>query len=149
MINVNKILPMNRTVILAILLAVFILFPLPLPFEMATYIDTKIGSLLVVALSIFVFITVNPTVGILAFVAGYTLLYRAGVSTGSEVLRQYVPNEDDKQQEMLNLHTLSGGKTLEEEAVASIPPHSPEGNILPEDPYQPIYSSSSIEHTSI
>lgn len=149
MINVNKILPMNRTVILAILLSVFILFPLPLPFELATYIDTKLGSLLVVALSIFVFVTVSPVVGILAFIAGYSLLYRAGVSTGSEVLRQYIPSEDDKQQEMLNLHTLSNGKTLEEQAVDNIPPHSPDGDILPEDPYDPIYSSSSIEHTSL
>ena len=149
MINVNKILPMNRTVILAILLSLFILFPLPLPFELATYIDTKLGSLLVVALSIFVFVTVSPVVGILAFIAGYSLLYRAGVSTGSEVLRQYIPSEDDKQQEMLNLHTLSNGKTLEEQAVDNIPPHSPDGDILPEDPYDPIYSSSSIEHTSL
>ena len=149
MINVNKILPMNRTVILAILLSVFILFPLPLPFELATYIDTKLGSLLVVVLSIFVFVTVSPVVGILAFIAGYSLLYRAGVSTGSEVLRQYVPSEDDKQQEMLNLHTLNNGKTLEEEAVDNIPPHSPDGDIMPEDPYDPIYSSSSIEHTTL
>jgi len=149
MINVNKILPMNRTVILAVLLSVFILFPLPLPFELATYIDTKLGSLLVVVLSIFVFVTVSPVVGILAFIAGYSLLYRAGVSTGSEVLRQYVPSEDDKQQEMLNLHTLNNGKTLEEEAVDNIPPHSPDGDIMPEDPYDPIYSSSSIEHTTL
>tara|TARA_A100001015_G_C15031580_1_gene733578 strand:- start:365 stop:814 length:450 start_codon:yes stop_codon:yes gene_type:complete len=149
MINVNKILPMNRTVILAILLSVFILFPLPLPFELATYIDTKLGSLFIVALSIFVFVTVSPVVGILAFIAGYSLLYRAGVSTGSEVLRQYIPSEDDKQQEMLNLHALNNGKSLEEEAVDNIPPHSPDGDILPEDPYDPIYSSSSIEHTTL
>ena len=140
---------MNRTVILAILLSVFILFPLPLPFELATYIDTKLGSLFIVALSIFVFVTVSPVVGILAFIAGYSLLYRAGVSTGSEVLRQYIPSEDDKQQEMLNLHALNNGKSLEEEAVDNIPPHSPDGDILPEDPYDPIYSSSSIEHTTL
>ena len=99
------------------------------------YLDPGTGSIILQA--------------ILAFIAGYSLLYRAGVSTGSEVLRQYIPSEDDKQQEMLNLHTLSNGKTLEEQAVDNIPPHSPDGDILPEDPYDPIYSSSSIEHTSL
>lgn len=145
MVDLNK----NKSIILAVLLLLFIFFPLPLPFELATLIDTKLGSLLVVTFAIIVFLTVHPIIGLLTFVAGYVLLYRAGISTGSDILHKYIPNEDDKHQEMLNLHSLNNGKSLEEEAVDNIPPQDPDAKLLSEDPYQPIYSNSSIEHTML
>ena len=83
------------------------------------------------------------------FVTGYILLHRAGVSTGSEVLRKYLPDDDQKHQDMLHSQTLQNGKTLEEQAVANIPPRSPDKDILPEDPYKPVYSSSEIEHSEL
>ena len=135
--------------VLALLMGIYILFPVPLPFELATLIDTKIGSLVVVIFAIVLFLLVNPVVGVLGFITGYTLLYRAGISTGSEVLRKYVPNEDQKHQEMLQLHTTQNGKTLEEEAVDNIPPRAPEENLLGEDPYKPVYSSSNVEHSEL
>ena len=42
---------------------------------------------------------------------------------------------------MLQLHTLQNGKTLEEEAVSNIPPINPDGDIIGEDPYKPVYYS--------
>lgn len=135
--------------LLALLMIVYILFPLPLPVSLATFIDTKMGSLFVVTIAILTFLYVNPVVGILAFVTGYILLHRAGVSTGSEVLRKYLPDDDQKHQDMLHSQTLQNGKTLEEQAVANIPPRSPDKDILPEDPYKPVYSSSEIEHSEL
>lgn len=135
--------------ILALLMVIYIVFPVPIPFELATLIDTNMGSLVIIIFAIALFLLVNPVIGVLAFITGYTLLYRAGISTGSEVLRKYVPNEDQKHQEMLQLHTMQNGKTLEEEAVDNIPPSAPEENLLSEDPYQPVYSSSDIEHSEL
>jgi hypothetical protein len=116
---------------------------------LSSLIDTKLGSLVVVVMSIVLFLTTSPVIGILAFITGYVLLYRSGVSTGSELLRQYVPNEDQKQQDMIHLHTINNGKTLEEEAVENIPPRNPEEAILADDPYKPVYSSSDIEHSEL
>jgi len=134
--------------VLSALLLLTILVPVPIPFDIASYIDTKMGSLTVIILSIVVFLTVNPMVGILAFVAGYVLLHRASLSTGSEVKREYVPSEEQKQQDMMNLHEHQG-KTLEEEAVANIPPRNPDGDLLKEGPFQPVYSDSVIEHSEL
>jgi len=64
-------------------------------------------------------------------------------------VRKYLPNEDQKHQDMLQLHTLQQGKNLEEEAVSQIPPINPEGDIIGENPYKPVYSESNIEHTSL
>ena len=142
---------------LALLLATFILFPLPLPFELAVLIDTKLGSLVVVAFSIVLFLSVSPLIGILSFIAGYVLIYRAGLSTGSEMLRKYVPNEEQKHQDMMQLHDLEKGKTLEETAVEDIPtittPYPPmnlsDGVIVGEGPYKPVYSESKVEHSEL
>ena len=135
--------------LLGLLIVAFIVFPVPLPFEIASLVDTKLGSLVVIVFGITVFLMVNPLLGLLSFIAGYVLLHRAAVATGSEVLRKYLPNEDQKHQDMLQLHTLQNGKTLEEEAVSNIPPINPDGDIIGEDPYKPVYSESKIEHTSL
>lgn len=135
--------------VLALLMVVYICFPVPLPLDVASIIDTKFGSLVVVTFAIILFLTANPVLGVIAFIAGYVLLHRAAVATGSEVIRKYLPSEDQKQQDMLQLHTLHDGKSLEEEAVAQIPPIDPEGDIIGENPYKPVYSDSKIEHTSL
>ena len=141
---------LNRMhLVLGLLMAVYIIFPVPLPLDVASVVDTKMGSLAVVIFSIVLFLTVNPVIGGIAFVTGYVLLHRAAVATGSEVVRKYLPSEDQKHQDMLQLHTLQQGKSLEEEAVSQIPAIDPEGDIIGENPYKPVYSVSNIEHTSI
>ena len=144
--SVSKVNKMH--LLLSVLLLVIILMPVPIPFDMASYIDTKIGSLVVIVISIAIFLTVNPLVGILAFIAGYIILHRSGLSTGSDVQREYAPNEEQKQQDMLNLHEPQGS-SLEEEAVSNIPPRNPDGELLTEGPYQPIYSDSGIDHSDL
>ncbi len=133
-------------ILLVLLLVILIIFPLPLPLDLAALIDTKLGSLLIVIFSILIFIKINPIIGVLAFIAGYVMLNRASISTGSDVIRKYTPNEDQKHQDMLHLHTQENGKTLEEEVVENIPVRE---NILSEDPYKPIYTSSDISYSDI
>jgi hypothetical protein len=141
---------LNRMqLVLALLMTVYILFPVPLPLDIASVIDTNLGSLGIVIFAIVLFLTVNPVLGVIAFITGYVLLHRAAVATGSEIVRKYLPNEDQKHQDMLQLHTLQQGKNLEEEAVSQIPPINPEGDIIGENPYKPVYSESNIEHTSL
>ena len=134
---------------LIFLMLSIIAFPLPIPFELSSLIDTKLGSLLIVTFAIVVFLTVNPVIGILALFTGYVILHRAGISTGSEMVRKYVPNEDQKLQDMMNLHTENNDQSLEVEAVDNIPPRNPDENLLAEDPYKPVYSSSDIEHSEL
>lgn len=142
---------------LTLILLTFIVFPLPLPFEIASLFDTKFGSLIVITFAIVLFLTVNPLVGVLAFIAGYMLLYRSGLSTGSELLRKYVPNEEQKHHDMMQLHDLDNGKTIEEKAVEQIPvittPYPPmkldDGVVIGEGPYKPVYSETNVEHSEL
>ena len=50
---------------------------------------------------------------------------------------------------MMQLHTENNDQSLEEEAVNNIPPRNPDENLLAEDPYKPVYSSSDIEHSEL
>ena len=142
--NLNKI-----HVVLVVLMVTYIVFPLPLPLEIAGVIDTNLGSLIVVVLSIFIFLLVNPVIGTLAFITGYVILSRAAISTGSEVMKQYTPGEDQKHQDMLYLHTKENGKSLEEETVDNMKTINHNSNLLSEDPYKPVYTSSKIDHAEI
>ena len=82
---------LNRMqLVLALLMTVYILFPVPLPLDIASVIDTNLGSLGIVIFAIVLFLTVNPVLGVIAFITGYVLLHRAAVATGSEIVRKYL-----------------------------------------------------------
>lgn len=128
--------------LLIILMLIYIVFPLPLPLEVAKLVDTFLGTVVILVIIGLLFFLVNPLVGLVGLILGYVLLNRASNTTGSKVLRKYVPNEDQKKQDMLKFNADSSTDgSLEIQAVSKVPIITVnEENV--ETPYKPVYSTS-------
>jgi hypothetical protein len=126
--------------VLVVLMVIYILFPLPLPLTLAEFIDTTVGSLVILLLVVILFINVNPAIGLLGLLVGYVLLTRASTSTGSDALRKYTPTEEQKEQDMRYLNSEVVSKSLEEEAVETMPEKKVDPSLL-ESSFKPVYSS--------
>ena len=133
--------PKMMELILIVLMVLYIVFPLPLPLEIAKLVDTFLGTVVILVIIGLLFFFINPLVGLVGLIVGYVLLNRASNTTGSKVLRKYVPNEDQKKQDMLKYNeTNSDGVSLETQAVSNIP--MMQVNEDTETPYKPVYSTS-------
>ena len=128
--------------LLIVLMLIYIIFPLPLPLEVAKLVDTFLGTVVILVIIGLLFFLVNPLVGLVGLVLGYVLLNRASNTTGSKVLRKYVPNEDQKKQDMIKFNADSPiDGSLEIQAVSNVPIITVnEENV--ETPYKPVYSTS-------
>lgn len=126
--------------VLVVLMVVYIIVPLPLPLALAEFIDTTVGSLVILLLVVILFINVNPVIGLLGLLVGYVLLSRASTSTGSDALRKYTPNEEQKEQDLKFLNSEIVEKSLEEEAVEKMPEKKVDPALL-ESSFKPVYSS--------
>lgn len=133
--------------VLVILMVLYILIPLPLPLTLAEFIDTTVGSLVVLLFVVLLFVNVNPAIGVLGLLVGYVLLSRASKSTGSDSVRKYTPSEEQKEQDMRFLNSEINSKSLEEEAVDKIPEVKVDPSLV-DSTFKPVYSSD-MEFTSL
>ena len=81
--------------LLAILLALFIIIDVKIPFQFANLIDTIVGKTVVIII-IFALLTFNKFVGVLAIVAGYMLVMRSINMTGNSNIRFLIGDIRDK-----------------------------------------------------
>ena len=106
--------------ILILLLIIYILFDVTLPMFMVQIIDTDFGKSFLYLMSIYMFINVSKVVGVLAFIAAYTMIDRAGKQTGTFAIRNYLPSEEKKVLDFSKFNEYP--YTLEEEEVARMAP---------------------------
>jgi hypothetical protein len=106
--------------ILILLLIIYILFDVTLPMFMVQIIDTDFGKAFLYLMSIYMFINVSKVVGVLAFIAAYTMIDRAGKQTGTFAIRNYLPSEEKKVLDFSKFNEYP--YTLEEEEVARMAP---------------------------
>jgi hypothetical protein len=106
--------------VLALVMAIFILFDISVPDKLALAVDSIVGRLVVLVVVVYLFM-LNPVVGSLAIVAAYVLLKRSELASGSFGVQDSLPSETVK-----NMHLTAYNQfpeTLEEEMVEKIPPH--------------------------
>lgn len=105
--------------VLAILLIIYILVNVQTPHSVATLVDTTLGKVAVslVALSMF---RVNMVIGVLGLVAGYQLLMRSSLTSGSFAIHHYLPSEASKVIDFSRYNDFP--PTLEEEMVKKMAP---------------------------
>jgi len=120
--------------ILAVLMALFIILDVKIPFQMANLIDTIVGKTIIIIL-IFALLTFNKFVGVLAIVAGYMLVMRSMNMTGNKNMR-YLDNENTKYHKMQNLN-VKHNRSVEEDVIDNMLPRVANENVLSSD-FKPI-----------
>jgi hypothetical protein len=108
----------NKNILQAILTVLFVFYLITdkkLPIPVANLVDTPLGKVIIVLLSLSLFAYTNPLLAILGICVAYFMINSATVQTGTYGLEEYTPTESKKWSsfEPRRHHTY----TLEEEIV--------------------------------
>jgi hypothetical protein len=106
--------------ILGFLFIVYIVFGNKLPSDIARLIDTTFGKITLITVFLLLFATSHPILGILGLFVAYKLIFNSSIATGSYALRNYVPTEKKKFNEMTKYNQFP--YTLEQEIVSKMAP---------------------------
>tara|TARA_Y100000590_G_C15416378_1_gene899630 strand:- start:17 stop:442 length:426 start_codon:yes stop_codon:yes gene_type:complete len=130
----------TRLTVLAIFLALFIIFDVRPPAQLAEHIDSLVGRVVII-LFVIILLFSNPVVGALGGIAAYELFRRSEFSNAV----QYIPSEHKKKKNMKVMNQFP--KSLEEEVVQNMLPTVSSGR-LPAQKFVPksdkIYGASKI-----
>ena len=137
--------------LLFVVFVVYLLADVKLPEVLARGVDTMVGKVVVLVLSLTVFMATHPLVGVLALVVGYEVIRRSSRQTGSVLLNHIKETEVIKMKEFEKYNDFP--KTLEEEVVQnSVPLTKPVLDplaMLKPDSFKPIMSKTDQEVTTL
>jgi hypothetical protein len=118
----------QHEMVIFVLLILYIVFTPDVPQGLAVYAESTVGQLVIIILAITLFLSTNPVVGILGFLAAYEFIRRASRVTGVYGIETFSPTEQ-KKQEIMKAMNPEPVKTLEEELVDNLVPISPNDDI--------------------
>lgn len=118
----------QHEMVIFVLLILYIVFTPSVPPALAEYAESTVGQVIVIILAITLFLSTNPVVGILGFLAAYEFIRRASRVTGVYGIETFSPTEE-KKKEIMTAMNPAPVKTLEEELVDSLVPISPNDNV--------------------
>lgn len=127
-----------------VLVALFVLYialPLNTPTELAGFVDSPLGILLLFCATLYMFLYKNPVLGVLFILVSYELLRRSSAVTMRSDVLEYVPSEVKREQVMAKAQPPANlTATLEEEVVAQRAPlvDSQKVNAYLESEFKPI-----------
>lgn len=107
-----------------IALAVFVLyivFPIENPQFISNMVDTPLGMVGVLAVTLYLFFNANPLVAILYVFVAYELLRRSSKQTGKAAIQEHTPTQAKKDKKMEKMNPAKK-ETLEEEVVEKMAP---------------------------
>jgi len=114
----------QHEMVIFVLLILYIVFTPSVPSALAEYAESTMGQVIVVILAITLFLSTNPVVGILGFLAAYEFIRRASHVTGVYGIETFSPTEK-RRQEVMTAMNPAPSMTLEEELVQSLVAISP------------------------
>ena len=118
----------QHEMVIFVLLILYIVFTPSVPPALAEYAESTVGQVIVIILAITLFLSTNPVVGILGFLAAYEFIRRASRVTGVYGIETFSPTEE-KKKEIMTAMNPAPVKTLEEELVDSLVPISPNDEV--------------------
>ena len=118
----------QHEMVIFVLLILYIVFTPSVPHALAEYAESTTGQIIIIILAITLFVSTNPVVGILGFLAAYEFIRRSSHVTGIYGIKTFSPTEQKKQEVMAAMNPAPV-KTLEEELVDTLVPISPNDNI--------------------
>lgn len=107
-----------------IALAVFVLYivlPIEHPQFISNMVDTPLGMVGVLAVTLYLFFNANPLVAILYVFVAYELLRRSSKQTGKAAIQEHTPSQQKKDKKMEKMNPEKK-ETLEEEMVEKMAP---------------------------
>ena len=126
-------------IILDCIFILYILLDLHTPIWLANFIDTGVGGLVLIIISILIFIGAGPIAGILAFISSYVLVMRSSQTTGSSIYRKQSNAEEIKLQNLARYNPEP--KSLEVAMVHKMVPKVPSNKPLPAITYKPVMAT--------
>ena len=134
----------GKTVVILLML-LYIVIPVPMSIDIARFIDSFVGTILILLLIFLVFMCMGPLAGLVSVVLGYVLLDRSSKKTGTSVLRKYVPSENQKYEDVVKYNETKKKikDSLEVEAVKEIPDTEINTELLTAE-YKPLYAASCL-----
>jgi hypothetical protein len=118
----------QHEMVIFVLLILYIVFTPSVPHALAEYAESTVGQVIVIILAITLFLSTNPVVGILGFLAAYEFIRRSSRVTGVYGIETFSPTEQ-KKQEVMTAMNPAPTKTLEEELVDKLVPITPNDEI--------------------
>ena len=106
--------------VIVVLLVLYLLLDVEIPFYLANLVDTTVGNIVVVLLAVTLLLSSNVIIGLLGCVAAYELIQRSRSVTGNLQLKQ-IQNAEKIKVDMLNNYN-DYPVSLEEEVVSKMAP---------------------------
>lgn len=106
------------------LFVIYIIFPFRTPLFLSGIINTPLGLIGVLIVTLYLFFYTNPLLGVVYIFVAYELLRRSSLSAGTpsdNYMIQYTPTEIKRAQEMVDMNPHRS-LTLEEDIVATMAP---------------------------
>ena len=105
--------------VLALILVLFVVFPVSIPHELASAVDSLVGKVIIVVIVLNLFIA-HPVVGSVGIIAAYELVRRSAGSGSS--LKKFIPSEKKKTSNLNKYNQFP--LTVEEIVIKSKLPYS-------------------------
>jgi len=110
-----------KEMILFVLFILYIVFDIPTPEIIASYVDTPVGMIVVLLLCLYSFLFFHPLIGIVALFVGYELVRRSGKVNNRVPMILHTPSQVKRDAEIAAMQPPNE-KTLEEEMVEQMAP---------------------------
>ena len=109
-----------------VIFIVYIVFPFRTPQFLAGIVNTPLGLIAILVITLYLFFYTNPLLGVAYIFVAYELLRRSslaksGSGDANSYMVQYSPDEDTRANEMQMMNP-STSKTLEEDVISTMAP---------------------------
>ena len=115
-------------ILIIVIFIVYLVLPIPTPNMLGPYIESPLGMIVILLITIALFVYSHPILAVLYIFVGYTLLRRSSVVAGQTAYIQYTPSKMQRAAEIksevaenINLPPQNPN-TLEEEVVSKMAP---------------------------
>jgi prepilin signal peptidase PulO-like enzyme (type II secretory pathway) len=104
-----------------ILFVIYLVFDIYPTDTMAKYIDTPFGMASVLIITLYMFVSFSPVLGVIALFVAYEIIRRSAKINNRVAMIQYTPTQERKNVELAEMNAPQP-TTLEEEMVATMAP---------------------------
>jgi len=104
-----------------ILFVIYLVFDIYPTDTMAKYIDTPFGMASVLIITLYMFVSFSPVLGVIALFVAYEIIRRSAQINNRVAMIQYTPTQQRKNVELAEMNAPQP-TTLEEEMVATMAP---------------------------
>lgn len=136
-------------ILIIVIFVVYLVLPVPTPNMLGPYIESPLGMIVILLITIALFVYSHPVLAVLYIFVGYTLLRRSAVVSGQTAYIQYTPSKIQREVEIkseiaqnINLPPQNPN-TLEEEVVSKMAPiGKSELSAIMSSSYKPVLANS-------